>query len=84
MGHLLWTVLIGFVAGIIAKMLTPGAGPSGFIWTAVLGVGGAVLSTWLGQTMGWYKSGDAASFIGAVVGAIVLLLVYNVIAKKKS
>jgi uncharacterized membrane protein YeaQ/YmgE (transglycosylase-associated protein family) len=74
--HLLWTVLIGFAAGFVAKMILKG-GPSGFIWTAVLGVAGSVLASFIGQALGWYKGGDIAGFIGSVVGAMVLLWGYG-------
>ncbi len=80
--HLIWTILIGFVAGVVAKLLTPGSGPSGFFLTAALGVGGSLAATYLGQLTGLYTVGQSAGFIGAVVGAMVLLLVYHVVARK--
>ncbi len=79
--HLIWTILIGFVAGLVAKMLTPGRDPSGFFITAALGIGGSLAATYLGQIVGLYKAGESAGFIGAVVGAIALLLVYRLVAK---
>ena len=79
--HLIWTILIGFVAGLVAKMLTPGAGPSGFFLTAALGIGGSLAATYLGQRAGWYQAGQSAGFIGAVVGAAVLLIAYHLFTK---
>jgi uncharacterized membrane protein YeaQ/YmgE (transglycosylase-associated protein family) len=79
---LIWTILIGFVAGVVAKLLTPGSGPSGFFLTAALGIGGSLAATYLGQLTGLYTVGQSAGFIGAVVGAMVLLLVYHVVARK--
>jgi len=75
--HLIWTIIIGFVAGLIAKAITPGAGPSGFFLTAALGIGGSLGATYIGQAMGWYQAGQGAGFIGAVLGAVVLLLAYH-------
>jgi uncharacterized membrane protein YeaQ/YmgE (transglycosylase-associated protein family) len=80
--HLLWTILIGFVAGLVAKLLTPGSGPGGFFLTAALGIGGSLAATYLGQFSGLYSAGQSAGFIGAVIGAVVLLLVYHLVAKK--
>jgi uncharacterized membrane protein YeaQ/YmgE (transglycosylase-associated protein family) len=69
------------LAGIVAKFLTPGRDPGGCIITMLLGVAGAFLATYLGQMIGWYKAGQTAGFIGAVVGAIILLIVYHIIRK---
>jgi uncharacterized membrane protein YeaQ/YmgE (transglycosylase-associated protein family) len=80
--HLIWTILIGFIAGLVAKMLMPGRDPSGFIITTLLGIGGSLAATYLGQALGWYHPGESAGFIGAVVGAILLLVAYRVISKK--
>lgn len=79
--HLIWTILIGFVAGLVAKMLTPGRDPSGFFITAALGIGGSLAATYIGQFVGLYQAGQSAGFIGAVVGAILLLLVYRLVSK---
>ena len=74
----LWTILIGFIAGIIAKWLTPGPNePSGFIMTTILGIVGAVVATWLGQSLGWYGPNQGAGLIGAVVGAVIVLLIWS-------
>jgi uncharacterized membrane protein YeaQ/YmgE (transglycosylase-associated protein family) len=74
---ILWTIIIGFVAGVIAKFLYPGNKyePTGFILTTVLGIIGAFVATYLGQAIGWYKAGEGAGFIGAIVGAIIILAV---------
>jgi len=81
MMHLLWTVIIGFVAGLIAKMLTPGKGPSGFFLTAALGIAGSLIATYLGQALGFYTAGGAAGFIASVIGAIVLLIIYHLFTR---
>ena len=81
---ILWTIIIGFVAGVIAKFIMPGDNePSGFILTAILGIVGAFVATFLGQALGWYRPGEGAGLIGAVVGAIVVLVVYGMIAGRR-
>ena len=82
--QIVWTIIIGFVAGVIAKLLHPGSKyePSGFILTTILGIVGAFVATYLGQAIGWYKAGEGAVFIGAIVGAIILLVVWGVIAPR--
>jgi uncharacterized membrane protein YeaQ/YmgE (transglycosylase-associated protein family) len=72
-------IVIGLLAGIVAKLLMPGKDPGGFIITTILGIVGAIVATWLGQAVGWYREGEAAGFIGAVVGAIILLTIYRVV-----
>lgn len=80
---ILWTILIGFLAGVIAKFIMPGRNePSGFILTTLLGVGGAFVATFLGQALGWYAPGEGAGLIGAIVGAIIVLAVYGMVAKR--
>ena len=81
---IIWTIIIGFVAGIVAKFLHPGSSnePSGFILTAALGIIGAFVATYLGQAIGWYRAGEGAGFIGAVVGAIIVLAVWGFSAPK--
>ena len=80
--ELIWIILIGFVAGVVAKMLTPGSGPGGFLLTTALGIGGSLAATYLGRFTGLYAPGQSAGFVGAVVGAIVLLLAYHVVARR--
>jgi uncharacterized membrane protein YeaQ/YmgE (transglycosylase-associated protein family) len=81
---ILWTIIIGFIAGVIAKFIMPGENePSGFILTAVLGIFGAFVATYLGQALGWYGPGQGAGLIGAVVGAIIVLFVYGVVAGRR-
>lgn len=71
----IWTIVIGFVAGVIAKFIMPGdKEPSGFILTTVLGIVGAFVASYLGQALGWYRPGEGAGLIGAVIGAIIVLL----------
>lgn len=84
MMHLVWTILIGFVAGLIAKALTPGKGPSGFFLTAVLGIAGSLAATYLGQALGFYPPGHAAGFIASIVGAIVLLVGYHLVTRRSA
>jgi len=80
---ILWTIVIGFVAGIIAKFLHPGANePSGFILTTILGIVGAFLATFLGQALGWYRADEGAGLIGAVVGAVIVLFVWSMVARR--
>ena len=81
---ILWTILIGFVAGVIAKFITPGDNePSGFILTTILGIVGAVVATYLGQALGWYEAGEGAGLIGATVGAIIILLIWGAVASRR-
>ena len=82
---IIWTIIIGFIAGVIAKFLMPGSSnePSGFILTTILGIVGAVVAGYLGQALGWYAPGEGAGIIGAVVGAIIVLSVWGFIAKRK-
>ena len=81
---IIWTIIIGFVAGVIAKFIMPGDNePSGFILTTILGIVGAFVATFLGQALGWYQPGEGAGLIGAVVGAIVVLFAYSVIAGRR-
>jgi uncharacterized membrane protein YeaQ/YmgE (transglycosylase-associated protein family) len=76
--HILWIIIIGFLAGIIARLLAPGSNnPSGFILTTVLGIVGAFIATFIGQAIGWYGPDQGAGLIGAVVGALVVLFVWH-------
>ena len=75
---ILWIIIIGLVAGIIARWVSPGPNtPQGFILTAVLGIAGAFLATWIGQAIGWYRPDQGAGFIGATVGAVLVLFIWN-------
>src|ERR1700737_85161 len=76
--HFIWIIVIGFVAGIIAKLIHPGpTEPSGFILTTLLGIAGAFVATFLGQAVGWYRPDQGAGLIGAVVGALVVLFIWH-------
>ena len=80
----IWTIIIGFVAGVIAKFIMPGRNePSGFVLTAILGIVGAFVASYLGRALGWYQPGEGAGLIGAVVGAIVVLAIYGAVAKRR-
>lgn len=82
---IIWTIIIGFIAGVVAKFIMPGPNePSGFIMTTILGIVGAVVATFLGQAVGWYTAGEGAGFIGAIVGAIIVLFVWGLIQKNKA
>lgn len=82
---IIWTIIIGFVAGVIAKFIMPGRNePSGFILTTLLGIIGAFVATWLGQQIGWYRADEGAGFIGATVGAIIVLFVYGMFARSRT
>jgi uncharacterized membrane protein YeaQ/YmgE (transglycosylase-associated protein family) len=80
-GHgIIVTVLIGLIVGIVAKFFHPGRDPGGFIITAIIGIAGSFLATWIGQQMHWYEPGQNAGFIASVIGAIVLLILHRMIA----
>lgn len=79
--HLIWTLIVGFFVGLIAKLLMPGRDPGGFIITIVLGIAGSLLASWLGQKLHFYSPGQPAGFIGSIVGAIILLIIYRIIAR---
>jgi uncharacterized membrane protein YeaQ/YmgE (transglycosylase-associated protein family) len=82
--HIIWTIIIGFIAGVIAKFVTPGANePSGFILTTILGIVGAFLATYIGQAIGWYRADQDAGLIGAVVGAIIILVIWGFIDRRR-
>lgn len=81
---MLWIILIGFVAGIVARLLSPGPNrPTGFLLTTALGIAGAFLATFVGQAVGWYRADQGAGFIGAIVGAVVVLFIWNRIAASR-
>jgi uncharacterized membrane protein YeaQ/YmgE (transglycosylase-associated protein family) len=80
---ILWTILIGFIVGLVAKFLMPGRDPAGFIITVLIGVVGSVIATYLGRGLGWYQVGETAGFIAAVVGAMILLFIYRLVTGKR-
>ncbi|MES3012048.1 MAG: GlsB/YeaQ/YmgE family stress response membrane protein [Pseudomonadota bacterium] len=80
---ILWTILIGFVVGIVAKFLMPGRDPAGFIITVIIGIVGSVIATYLGRFLGFYQVGESAGFIAAVLGAIILLFIYRAVTGKR-
>jgi uncharacterized membrane protein YeaQ/YmgE (transglycosylase-associated protein family) len=81
---IIWTIIIGFVAGVIAKFIMPGDNePSGFILTTILGIVGAFVATYLGQALGWYGPGQGAGLVGAVLGAIIVLVIYGMVAGRR-
>ena len=82
---IIWTIIIGFVAGVVAKLIMPGPNePSGFILTTLLGIGGAFFATYLGQAIGWYRADEGAGFIGAIVGAIIVLVIWGLVAGRRN
>jgi uncharacterized membrane protein YeaQ/YmgE (transglycosylase-associated protein family) len=82
--HILWTIVIGFVAGVIAKIISPGPNePAGFIATTLLGIAGAFIATYLGQAIGWYRAEEGAGFIGAVVGALIVLTIWGFMSGRR-
>lgn len=80
----IWTIIIGLIAGAIAKFLMPGRDPGGIIVTILLGIVGALVATWLGQAVGWYRAGEGAGLIGAVVGSIIVLVIYRMVIGRRS
>ena len=81
---ILWTIIIGFLAGIIAKFLIPGRDPGGFIITTLLGIAGAFVATYLGEAVGWYRAGEGAGLIGAIVGAVIILAIYRMVVGRRT
>ena len=80
---ILWTILIGFFVGLVAKLLMPGRDPGGFIITTLLGIAGAFVAQFLGRSLGWYGQGEPAGFLASVVGAIILLILYRLFAGRQ-
>ena len=82
---ILWTIIIGFVAGLVAKMFMGGKNdPSGFIMTAILGIVGAFVAKFIGEAVGWYSAGESAGFIASVVGAMIVLFAYHMVTRGSS
>lgn len=83
--NIIITLIIGFLAGVIAKFIMPGDNePSGFIMTTILGVVGAFVATYLGQALGWYNANEGAGFVGAVIGALIVLFIYGYVVRNRS
>ena len=81
---ILWAIIVGFFAGIIAKLVTPGGpNPRGFILTTVLGIVGSVVATYLGQWIGLYHPGDTANFLAQIIGAVIVLLTYRAVVRPR-
>ena len=80
--NIIWIIVIGFLIGFFAKLLMPGRDPGGFIITIVLGIVGSFVATYVGQHFGWYRQGQPAGFVGAVLGAIAILVVYRMLARR--
>ena len=83
MGVIGW-IIFGLIVGIVAKFLMPGRDPGGFVITAVLGIVGALLGGYLGRAMGWYREGEPAGFIVAVIGAILVLALYRLLVGRRA
>ena len=81
---IIWAIIIGFIVGLVAKFLMPGRDPGGFIITALLGIVGALVATFLGQAMGLYAAGQSAGFIASVIGAMVVLFIYHLIRGRRT
>lgn len=81
---IIWAIIIGFIVGVIAKFLMPGRDPGGFIITAILGIVGALVATFLGQAMGLYAAGQSAGFIASVIGAMIVLFIYHLIRGRRT
>lgn len=82
---IIWTIIIGAIVGMLAKFIMPGSNePKGFILTAALGIVGSLLATYGGQAIGWYSAGQGAGFIGSLIGAIIVLVIYGQVFKPKA
>ena len=77
-------IIIGFIAGAIAKLLMPGKDPGGCLITILLGIAGALLAGFIGKSVGWYEQGEAAGFIAAIVGAFIILFIYRLVMRRRS
>lgn len=84
MFHIIGWIIFGLIVGIVAKLLTPGRDPGGFVITAVIGIVGAVLAGWIGRAVGWYGPNDSAGFLMSVVGAVILLAIYHLIVGRRT
>lgn len=84
MWSLIVAIVVGFIAGLIARAIHPGDDKAGFIVTTLLGIAGSLLATYGGRLLGWYGENSATGFIASVIGALVILFIYNMISKKTS
>jgi len=80
---LIWAIIIGFIVGLLAKLVMPGRDPGGFIITAVLGIAGSLVVTFLGRALGFYAPGEPAGFIASIVGAVILLAIYHMVRRNR-
>jgi uncharacterized membrane protein YeaQ/YmgE (transglycosylase-associated protein family) len=80
---IIWTIIIGLIVGVIAKFLMPGRDPGGFVITAIIGIVGSIIATYIGRAMGFYQVGEPAGFIASVLGAIVLLFIYRLVTRTR-
>ena len=80
---IIWTIIIGFVVGLLAKAITPGRDPAGFFITAAIGIAGSLIATYGGQALGLYRTGEPAGFVGSLVGAVILLAIYHLIRRRR-
>lgn len=83
MWSLIVAIVVGFVAGLVARALHPGDDKAGFLMTTLLGIGGSLLATYTGRALGWYDANSAAGFIASVIGAVIILLIYNLINNRR-
>jgi uncharacterized membrane protein YeaQ/YmgE (transglycosylase-associated protein family) len=81
---IIWTIIIGFIVGLLARALMPGKDPAGFIVTTLLGIGGAIVGKFIGQVLGFYREGDTAGFFMSLVGALIILAIYHYFKKKEA
>ena len=81
---IIWTIVIGFIAGLIARALMPGPNPMGFVLTTLLGIVGALVAGFLGRALGWYSVGEGAGLVASVIGAILVLFVYGMVTRRRT
>lgn len=84
MFHIIGWIIFGLIVGIIAKVLVPGRDPGGFVMTALIGIVGALLAGWLGRAVGWYGPNDNAGFLMSILGAVILLVIYHVLFRRRA
>jgi len=81
--HIIWTLLIGLVIGALAKLVMPGKDPGGAIITILIGIAGSVIASYVGRAAGWYTANESAGFIASIIGAVVLLAGYRLLARRR-